>query len=46
VDFANFAVKWFDSGCGICGRTDLTGDGNVGPDDLRQFGENWLTGFE
>jgi hypothetical protein len=44
VDFANFAAKWLDSGCGVCGRADLTGDGNVGPDDLRQFTENWLFG--
>ena len=44
ADFANFAAKWLDSGCGVCGRADLTGDGNVGPDDLRQFTDNWLFG--
>lgn len=43
-DFTVFAARWLDSDCGICGRADLTGDGDVGWDDLREFSDNWLSG--
>jgi hypothetical protein len=46
ADFALFAPKWLNSNCGDCGRADLTGDGEVGWDDLREFTSNWLTGAE
>jgi len=43
VDFANFATHWVGTDSGLpCGGTDLTGDGNVRWDDLREFTENWL----
>jgi hypothetical protein len=46
IDFAYFADWWPQTGCGVCGGADLTGDGNVGLDDLREFADNWLTGIE
>jgi len=48
VDFADYALlaaKWLDSGCGICGGADLTGNGNVDSYDLSEFTDNWLTGL-
>jgi hypothetical protein len=44
VDFAVFAVHWLDTECGPCGGADLTGDEQVGLDDLWEFTENWLGG--
>ncbi|UCF42779.1 MAG: hypothetical protein JSV99_09335, partial [Planctomycetota bacterium] len=44
VDFAFFAEWWQESGCGICGGVELTGDGSVGFDDLRELADNWLAG--
>jgi hypothetical protein len=46
ADFAIFAKRWSDIGCGTCGAADLTGEGKVTLDDLREFVKNWLTGFE
>lgn len=46
VDSANSAAHWLDTDCGSCGAADLTGDGNVWPDDLRDFSANWLAGVE
>lgn len=46
VDFAMFARYWQSTGCGTCGAADITGDGKVTLDDLREFVKNWLTGFE
>jgi len=44
IDFAGFATHWPRQGCGECGGADLAGDdGNVGPDDLKAFADNWLT---
>jgi len=37
------ARQWFKTGCALCGGADLTGDGNVGNDDLLVLAENWLT---
>jgi hypothetical protein len=45
-DFAAFAGWWLETSCGDCGGADFTGDGNVGPDDLRAFAVNWLMGAE
>jgi len=42
TDFARFAPNWIDTACGACGGADLTDDGNVGLDDLREFTDNWL----
>lgn len=46
VDFAMFARHWQSTGCGTCGAADITGDGKVTLDDLREFVKNWLTGIE
>jgi len=40
-DFAALAVRWRDSGCGVCGGADLSGDEQVEFDDLWWFTENW-----
>ena len=45
-DFALFAPFWQQTNCGKCGDADFTGDGNVGPNDLREFAVNWLFGDE
>jgi carboxypeptidase D len=45
-DFAEFAGWWLETDCGDCGGADFTGDGNVGPDDLAAFAQNWLTGVK
>jgi hypothetical protein len=45
VDFADFAILaqyWQESGCGACGGADLTGDGKVNEDDLKEFVNQWL----
>jgi hypothetical protein len=48
VDFSFFGVHWLETNCDKCGRctgADFTEDGQVGPDDLKEFvDENWLTG--
>jgi hypothetical protein len=46
VDFAMFAPYWQEKDCGSCGGADLTGDGNVDLNDLREFVANWLAGIE
>jgi hypothetical protein len=43
LDFAMFAAQWLETACDACGGADLTGNGQVGGDDLREFAENWLT---
>jgi hypothetical protein len=40
-DYAALAVRWRDSGCGVCGGADLSGDEQVEFDDLWWFTENW-----
>lgn len=45
-DFASFAARWLDTGCGTCGAADLTGDGQVAADDLQEFAAHWLTGTQ
>ena len=42
-DLAIFAKNWAETNCGRCGWSDLTGDGSVGFDDLRQLVQCWLT---
>jgi hypothetical protein len=45
VDFAFFAQRWLssDSSFLFSRGTDLTNDGKVDLDDLREFADNWLT---
>jgi hypothetical protein len=47
VDYAQFASRWQDTGCGSddCGGADLTGDGNVYIEDLEAFCYNWMAGL-
>lgn len=43
ADFARFAMRWLDTDCGDCGRSDLNGDHNVDMIDLYIFVEYcWL----
>lgn len=48
-DFAMFAGHWSEINCdeqnNWCGGADLTRDGKVGLDDLREFVANWLAGY-
>ena len=44
VDFSKFTLNWKKTNCGNCGGADLTGDGNVGMDDLDSFLDNWMGG--
>jgi hypothetical protein len=44
TDFAPFALRWLQSGCGGCWGADLTCDGQVNLADLREFAEWWLAG--
>jgi hypothetical protein len=44
-DYAILAMRWLDEDCGQCGRADLTGNEEVGFDDLKKYADNWLTGF-
>jgi len=49
TDFADFSLlgaRWRDAVCDECGGADLTGDGRVAADDLREFAYNWLAGVE
>ena len=43
-DFSQFALYWLDVACGACGGADLTCDGNVDGDDLKELADNWLKG--
>lgn len=45
ADFAFLASYWHDSGLGMCGGADLTGDGVVDANDLLVFSEYWLQGI-
>jgi subtilisin family serine protease len=48
VDFAVLVNRWLETDCDIpywCGGADLTGDGNVDWDDLRELADNWLAGL-
>jgi len=42
ADFAVLAQRWLTGDCCSCDGADLTGNGHVGPDDLREFTECWL----
>jgi hypothetical protein len=49
TDFADYVIlagRWLDTVCDECGGADLTGDGRVVLDDLREFANNWLAGVE
>lgn len=45
-DMALFAIYWRQINCGSCGGADLTCDGNVDWDDLKELVANWLAGVE
>lgn len=45
-DFGEFAAWWLQTDCGFCGGADFDGDGDVGAEDLKAIGENWLTGVQ
>ena len=45
-DFALFALYWQQTDCGECEGADLTGEGNVGLDDLLQLVDNWMEGTD
>lgn len=48
VDFGDYAIltmRWLDEDCGQCGRADLTGNEDVGFDDLKKYADNWLSGL-
>ncbi|HIJ53709.1 MAG TPA: hypothetical protein HPP66_11225 [Planctomycetes bacterium] len=45
-DFALLAERWQDAVCDECGGAELTGDGRVTWDDLREFAYNWLAPLE
>ena len=45
-DFCLLAVHWMEAGCGPCAGADVTCDGNVTYDDLRESVAYWLTGGE
>jgi len=42
-DFATFAEQWLQRDCGPCAGADLTGNRQVGPEDLHELAEDWLT---
>jgi hypothetical protein len=44
VDIAMFAPRWLDTRCDTCGGADLTGDGQVTPEDLWELADSWLAG--
>ncbi len=44
-DFAYFSIRWMQSGCGDCGRADMSGEGNVDGKDLGVLCDLWLTGM-
>ena len=41
-DFAKFAERWLDTGCGSCGGAELDGDGDVDIYDMAIFAGLWL----
>jgi hypothetical protein len=43
-DFAEFALQWLESGCGLCFGADLNCDENVDCADLDKFTQWWLVG--
>jgi len=45
-DFAIFAPHWRETDCGTCGWADLTGNGKVDVNDLRELVANWLAGLQ
>jgi len=45
-DYALLAKRWQDAVCNECGGADLTGDGRVTGEDLRELAYNWLAGIE
>ena len=46
IDLGMFAPRWLQITCDTCGGADLTGDGEVGFNDLVELADNWLAGVE
>ncbi|MHC4474855.1 MAG: right-handed parallel beta-helix repeat-containing protein [Planctomycetota bacterium] len=47
VDFEDYCViadRWPETSCGLCGGADLTCDGNVDWNDVRELAAHWLCG--
>jgi hypothetical protein len=44
-DFGLFAEYWLRAACDTCDGADLTGNGEVGFNDLVELSENWLAGI-
>ncbi|MHC4474861.1 MAG: choice-of-anchor Q domain-containing protein [Planctomycetota bacterium] len=47
VDFEDYCViadRWRETSCGLCGGADLTCDGNVDWNDVREIVAHWLSG--
>jgi len=45
-DFCQFALQWLKTGCGRCGGANITCDGGVDWNDLRELLDYWLAGIE
>jgi hypothetical protein len=45
VDYALFALHWLEKSCGACGGADLTCDGGVDFNDVRELADSWLAGL-
>jgi hypothetical protein len=45
VDFAFFAACWRQDNCGQCEPADLTENGDIDADDLKELTQNWLPGL-
>jgi len=46
-DYDDFAIRWQDTACGSpgwCGGADITENGSVDANDLKEVTENWLEG--
>lgn len=45
LDYSLFAANWLDTGCGLCGNADLTGDSQVNISDLHRLAELWFNDY-
>ncbi|MHC4479031.1 MAG: hypothetical protein ACYTEL_25685 [Planctomycetota bacterium] len=41
-DYCVIADRWRQTSCGLCGGADLTCDGNVDWNDVRELAAHWL----
>lgn len=44
LDLITFILYWLDTGCGRCGGSDLTGEGDVNISDFAEFESLWQAG--